>query len=115
MRDLPRVEPVQKGQDIGHQGLQGWVLDAVDALDLPDEKLRVKIDGNCRGPSPQGLLEAEEEGLVFGDIIGAVAEESLRGSYHLTALADEDGPGPAVAGVSTACPVGKKGQAFIRH
>ena len=110
MSDLPCVETVQKVPDYYHEWLQSWILNAIDSLDLADEKLRVEIDGNVCGPSPQGLSEAEDEGLVLGDIVGTVAEEFLRRSDRLAIPAHEDGTRSAFAWVSPAGAIGEKEQ-----
>ncbi|HOG17452.1 MAG TPA: hypothetical protein PLB96_08915 [Syntrophales bacterium] len=91
------------------------ILDLVFAADLLNEQFGIQADMETQAPAFQGLFQSQNQGLVFGDVVGALAEILLPHRQHRAADIHQHGAGPAAAGVAPAGTVRKKRAMRFRH
>jgi hypothetical protein len=73
--DVPFGELAEAFDGLVVEGLESWGFHAVLAGDLTDEQLGVAVDIEVGALESFGLFERVEESLVFGDVVGALAQE----------------------------------------
>ena len=96
----PAGETGQPALHLVEQGLQGLVLHLVAALELTDDQLRVERDVEFAAAEPLGLLQADEQGPVLGDVVRALAQVGGAGGEFPAGRVTDDRAGAGLARVA---------------
>ena len=108
------IEPAQQAQRFGVQRLQPRMADRVFALELADQKLRVRANLDFPVTEIARVLQPEEEALVLRHVVARAAQVAVeRGDLFARRRRDIDAES-GLAGVAPAGPVDVEVEVLLR-
>ena len=112
MFELDGFEIAKQGVGLVEKMLEGGILDAVLAAHLLDDQFAVAADEDFGGAELGGFAEGEDEGGVFGDVVGGDADEFSAGDEGRPVLSGEDDADAGRPGIAAASAVEIDGDGF---
>jgi hypothetical protein len=111
--DFGMVELMEKELGFVIEEAEIGIFDAVFSAHLFDDQLAIAADEDFSGSEFFGLLECENEGLIFGDVVSGVAYESAEGDQRRAVGGAKDNADACWPGIAATAAVEFKGDELV--
>ena len=102
-----------EGLRLLEQGLEGGVFDSIFAQHLFDDQFAVAANKEFASAELGGLAKTDDQGHVFGDVIGGSADVFTEGDQGRIVLGGENNADAGRAGISPAAAVEVERDGFV--